>query len=72
LGRFVIPCPSVRVGLQRPQDMKAYLEHSQSEQRRIQDATRAGAACAPFSSRCSTRLARRSRYPRIALAAGAR
>jgi hypothetical protein len=53
-------------------DMKGYLEHSQSEQRRLQDAIRAGAACAPLSSRCGTRLAQRSRYPRIALAAGAR
>jgi hypothetical protein len=53
----------VRVGLQRPQDMKAYLQHSQSEQRRIHDALCTGD---PSAAR------RRNRNPRATLADRAR
>jgi GntR family transcriptional repressor for pyruvate dehydrogenase complex len=68
LGRFLIPRQSIRVGLQRPQDLKAYLERIQSEHRRIYDAIRAGDS--PAARRAMRRhlMGSRRRYQRFAAA----
>jgi GntR family transcriptional regulator, transcriptional repressor for pyruvate dehydrogenase complex len=42
LGRFLIPRQSIRVGLQRPTDLRAYLERIQGEHRGIYAAIEAG------------------------------
>jgi len=66
LGRFLIPRQSIRVGLQRPRDLKSYLERIQSEHRRIYDAIRAGD---PSAARRAMRLHlmnSRRRYQRFA------
>ena len=57
---------SIRVGLQRPRDLKSYLERIQSEHRRIYDAIRAGD---PSAARRAMRLHMmnsRRRYQRFA------
>jgi GntR family transcriptional repressor for pyruvate dehydrogenase complex len=68
LGRFLIPRQSIRIGLQRPQDLKAYLERIQSEHRRIYDAIRAGDS--PAARRAMRRhlMGSRRRYQRFAAA----
>jgi GntR family transcriptional regulator, transcriptional repressor for pyruvate dehydrogenase complex len=66
LGRFLIPRQSVRVGLQRPPDIKAYLLRIQAEHRRIFDAICAGDA--PAARRAMRRhlMGSRRRYQRFA------
>jgi GntR family transcriptional repressor for pyruvate dehydrogenase complex len=68
LGRFLIPRQSVHVGLQRPQDMKAYLERIQSEHRRIHEAIRAGNPTAARRAMRRHLLGSRRRYQRFASA----
>ena len=66
LGRFLIPRQSIRVGLQRPRDLRSYLERIQSEHRRIYDAIR---AAEPSAARRAMRLHLmngRRRYQRFA------
>ena len=65
LGRFLIPRQSVRIGLQRSQDLRVYLERIQSEHRRIYDAIRAGDA--PAARRAMRRhlMNSRRRYQRF-------
>lgn len=66
LGRFLIPRQSVRVGLQRPQDLKAYLVHIQSEHRRIYAAIRAADPAAARRAMRGHLLGSRRRYQRFA------
>jgi len=71
LGRFLIPRQSVRTGLKRPQDLKAYLARIQAEHRRIYEAIRAGDATAARQAMRGHLMRSRRRYQRFA-AAGAR
>lgn len=66
LGRFLIPRQSVRIGLQRPQDMKAYLERIQAEHRRISEAIRAGDASGARQAMRQHLMRSRRRYQRFA------
>ena len=68
LGRFLIPRQSIRAGLQRPRDLKSYLERIQAEHRRIFDAIRAGDP--PAARRAMRRhlMGSRRRYQRFATA----
>jgi GntR family transcriptional regulator, transcriptional repressor for pyruvate dehydrogenase complex len=69
LGRFLIPRQSVRVGLQRPQDLKSYLQHIQAEHRRIYEAIRDGDAAAAQRAMRRHLMGSRRRYQRFANAA---
>src|SRR6266851_2272878 len=71
LGRFLIPRHSVRVGLQRPPDLKAYLERIQDEHRRIYAAIRAGDGAAARRAMRAHLMRSRRRYQRFVNAAEA-
>jgi DNA-binding FadR family transcriptional regulator len=69
LGRFLIPRHSIRAGLQRPRDLKAYLQRIQDEHRRIYEAIRAGDAAAARRAMRAHLMRSRRRYQRFAAAA---
>jgi DNA-binding FadR family transcriptional regulator len=71
LGRFLIPRQSVRVGLQRPDDLRAYLARIQDEHRRIFEAIRAGDAGAARLAMRRHLMGSRRRYQRFAQASTA-
>ena len=71
LGRFLIPRQSVRVGLQQPDDLRAYLERIQGEHRRIFEAIRAGDAAAARAAMRRHLMGSRRRYQRFAQASTA-
>lgn len=66
LGRFLIPRQSVRIGLRRPQDLKAYLERINAEHRRIYDAIRGGDPAAARGAMRRHLVGARRRYQRLA------
>ncbi|HEX9489073.1 MAG TPA: FadR/GntR family transcriptional regulator [Stellaceae bacterium] len=66
LGRFLIPRHSIRVGLQRPPDLKAYLERIQDEHRRIYAAIRSGDGAAARRAMRAHLMRSRRRYQRFA------
>jgi GntR family transcriptional repressor for pyruvate dehydrogenase complex len=66
LGRFLIPRQSVRVGLQRPEDLRAYLERIQAEHRAIADAIGAGDVSAARQAMRRHLMGSRQRYQRLA------
>lgn len=66
LGRFLIPRQSVRVGLQRPQDLKAYLERIQAEHQRIFEAIKNGDSTAARRAMRAHLMGSRRRYQRFA------
>ena len=68
LGRFLIPRQSVRVGLQRPEDMAAYLGRIQEEHRRIFEAIRSGDPAAARQAMRRHLMGSRRRYQRFARA----
>lgn len=68
LGRFLIPRQSVRIGLQRPEDLRAYLERIQGEHRRIYDAIRVGDPAAARQAMRRHLMESRRRYQRFAQA----
>jgi GntR family transcriptional repressor for pyruvate dehydrogenase complex len=71
LGRFLIPRQSVRVVLQRPDDLRTYLERIQDEHRRIFEAIRAGDAAAARLAMRRHLMGSRRRYQRFAKAGAA-
>ena len=66
LGRFLIPRQSIRVGLQRPQDLKAYLDRIQAEHHRIFEAIRGGDPSAARRAMRQHLMGSRRRYQRFA------
>jgi DNA-binding FadR family transcriptional regulator len=66
LGRFLIPRQSIRVGLQRPQDLRTYLQRIQAEHRRIYEAICAGDAAAAQRAMRRHLMGSRRRYQRFA------
>jgi DNA-binding FadR family transcriptional regulator len=72
LGRFLIPRQSIRVGLQRPDDLRHYLERIQGEHRRIYDAIRGGNPAAAREAMRRHLMGSRRRYQRFAVASGSR
>ena len=66
LGRFLIPRQSVRVCLQRPRDMKAYLQRIHAEHRRIYEAIRIGDSTAARRTMRAHLMGSRRRYQRFA------
>ncbi|HTS24039.1 MAG TPA: FadR/GntR family transcriptional regulator [Casimicrobiaceae bacterium] len=68
LGRFLIPRQSVRLGLQRQEDLKAYLQRIQLEHRRIYDAIRDRDSTAARRAMRAHLMGSRRRYRRFAAA----
>ena len=66
LGHFLIPRQSIRVGLQRPADLRTYLERIQGEHRRIYEAIRAGDSAAARRAMYRHLTGSRRRYQRFA------
>ena len=68
LGRFLIPRQSVRVGLQRGEDLRAYLERIQAEHRAIAEAIGDGNVSAARQAMRRHLMGSRQRYQRLAAA----
>jgi DNA-binding FadR family transcriptional regulator len=66
LGRFLIPRQSVRTGLKRPLDLRAYLARIQSEHRQIAEAVAAGDVAAARRAMRRHMMNSRRRYQRLA------
>jgi GntR family transcriptional repressor for pyruvate dehydrogenase complex len=68
LGHFLIPRQSIRIGLQQPQPLRAYLERIQVEHRHIFEAIRSGDAAAARRSMRKHLMRSRRRYQSFASA----
>lgn len=66
LGRFLIPRQSVRIGLKRPDDLKAYLERIQAEHRQILVAIETGSGDAARKAMRRHLMNSRRRYQTLA------
>lgn len=66
LGRFLIPRQSVRIGLKRPDDLKAYLSRIQAEHRQIFVAIEAGNSDAARKAMRRHLMNSRQRYRTLA------